>query len=336
MTPTPALPTVEILDTAVEILATHDVENDHVDPPMKLLKSLQISRLRRLSGPLKNVAMALQPAYCGATETGPEEIEMNTKPMKFRDSLSLAALALAILVLLPLVAVLAFVMRAGLFAGALGALLVGLTLFAVSPRFREWFGFQMDPGLTYNGLRLDTGVALDAAHGWARFEGCEATVGADDLVQAVLGPVDEVELPLLGSRVRRGDPLFRLRRGERSVAVTSPITGTVVHANRELSDSPQLINDDPFAEGWAVRLGCDDPKVDRGVLLRGREARRWFRGEVDRLLGDLSAGADGLAPAPALPDGGELVEGLHSHIDDEAWARICAGYFAPAAARSLS
>ena len=263
---------------------------------------------------------------------------MNTKPMKFRESLSLAAMGIAILVLLPLVAVLAFVMRAGLFAGALLMVLIGMVTFAVSPRFREWFGFQVEPGLTYNGLRLDTGVALDAGHGWARFDGGEATVGADDLVQAVLGPVDEVELPYLGARVRRGEPLFRLRRGERSVVVASPITGTVVHANPELADSPRLVNEEPFAQGWAVRLGCDDAKLDRGVLLRGGPARGWFRGEVDRLLGDLlgAPGDTALAAVPVLPDGGELVEGLHRYIDDDAWERICAGFFAPDGRRSES
>ena len=253
---------------------------------------------------------------------------MNTKPMKIRESVSMAALGLSIAILLPLVAVAAFVLRAGLFAGALLAVVAGMATFAVSPRFREWLGFQVEPGLTYNGLRLDTGVALGAGHAWARFDGGEATVGADDLMQAVLGPVEQVELPGLGTRVRRGEPLFRLRHGDRSVAVASPIAGTVVHANPELADSPGLVNDAPFAGGWAVRLGSDDPRRDRQELLRGGKARAWFRGEVDRLLADLLPGSAGTAPA--LPDGGELVEGLHRYIDDATWSRLQARFFTPA------
>jgi glycine cleavage system H protein len=258
---------------------------------------------------------------------------MSTKPMKIRESVSLAALGLSIVVLLPLVAVAAFVLRAGLFAGALLAVMAGMVTFAVSPRFREWLGFQVEPGLTYNGLRLDTGVALGDGHAWARFDGGEATVGADDLVGAVLGPVEQVDLPGLGTRVRRGEPLFRLRHGDRTVAVASPIAGTVVHANVELADSPHLVNEAPFDAGWAVRLGSDDPRLDREVLRHGAKARSWFRGEVDGLLADLlptHAGA-----VPALPDGGELVEGLHRYIDDATWSRLQARFFTPAE-RSLS
>jgi glycine cleavage system H protein len=250
---------------------------------------------------------------------------MSTKPMKIRDSVFLAGLCLSVVVLLPLLAVLAFVARAGLFAGALLAVLVGVVAYAISPRFREWLRFEVEPALTYNGLRLDTGVALDAHHGWARFDDGEATVGADDLLQAVLGPVERVDLPDLGTRVHRGEPLFRLRHGFREVAVASPVTGRVVHTNAELLDSPHLVNRHPFGEGWAVRLEGDDTRHDRQALLHGAKARGWFRGEVDRLLTDLlpdSAGA-----VPALPDGGELVADLHRSIDDATWSRLRTAFF---------
>lgn len=255
---------------------------------------------------------------------------MSIHPMKVREVVSVAALSLSVVVLLPLVAVLAFVLRAGLLAAAALAVTAGVVAFAFSPRFREWLRFLAEPGLTYNGLRLDTGVALDARHGWARFDDGEATVGADDLVQAVLGPVDRVELPARGLRVRRGEPLFRLRHGEREVAVASPVTGTVVHTNPELADSPHLVNDTPFGEGWAVRLGSDDARLDRRALLRGARARGWFRGEVDRLLAELGPAGT----APALPDGGELVAGLHRLIDDATWRRLDAAFFAADRPRS--
>lgn len=251
---------------------------------------------------------------------------MSTKPMGFRESVFLAGLCLSVVVLLPLLAVLAFVARAGLFAGALLAVLVGGVAYAVSRRFRDWLRFEVEPALTYNGLRLDTGVALDDHHAWARFDDGEAVVGADDLLQAVLGPVERVELPRPGTHVRRGEPLFRLRHGFREVAVASPVTGTVVHTNAKLLDSPHLVNRHPFGEGWAVRLESDEPRLDRRALLHGGLARGWFRGEVDRLLADLLPGP--AAAAPALPDGGELVPDLHRSIDDATWSRLRAAFFA--------
>lgn len=251
---------------------------------------------------------------------------MNAKPRKIRESVSVAALTLSVVVLLPLLAIAAFVLRAGLLGAAALAVLVGMAAYAVSPRFRDWLRFEAEPGLTYNGLRLDTGVGLDRHHAWARFDGGEATVGADDLVQAVLGPVDRVELPPLGKRVRHGDALFRLRHGGREVEVASPVAGTVVHTNPELHDTPELVNRTPFGEGWAVRVDVDDPRADRRRLRRGAEARGWFRAEVDRLLADLVPGTAGTAAA--LPDGGEIVAGLHRHVDDAAWRRLHAAFFA--------
>lgn len=252
---------------------------------------------------------------------------MSNKPMEVRELVSVAALSLSMVVLLPLVAVLAFVLRAGLLAGALLAVTLGVAAFAVSPRFRDWLRFQMEPGMTYNGLRLDTGVALDPRHAWARFDDGEATVGADDLVQAVLGPVDRVELPAAGTHVGRGEPLFRLRHGAREVAVASPVAGTVLHTNPELDESPDLVNRQPFGEGWAVRLAGDDPRADRRALFTGAAARGWFRGEVDRLLAALVPATP--EALPALPDGGELIE-LHRHVDDATWHRLHAAFFAAA------
>ena len=256
---------------------------------------------------------------------------MNARP-RIRESAWMAGVTLTVVVLLPLVAVLAFVLRAGLVAGAAAAVLLGMVAFAVSPRFRDWLRYETDPGLTYNGLRLDTGVALDDRHAWARFEGGEATVGADDLLQAVLGPVDRVELPPPRRRVRRGETLFRLHHGDREVAVPSPVTGRVAETNVELIDSPHLVNEAPFGAGWAVRVEGPALRRDRRALLSGGSARAWFRGEVDRLLAEL------LPPSaeavPALPDGGEIVAGLHHHVDDATWRRLHAAFFAAGGTRS--
>jgi len=226
---------------------------------------------------------------------------------------------------LPLAAVLAFTTRLVFFVG-LVAVAAGGVAFAVSPTFRDWLTGRAEGKVSYNGIRLATDVALDPAHAWARVEEGELVVGADDLVQTALGPIESVEVPPPGTRVRRNDPLFRLRHGDRTVEVRSPVTGSVARANPLLGDEPGLVNEAPFTRGWVVRLESEGEPArrQRRRLLRGRRAKDWMREEVDRLLALLVGSPAGV---PCLPDGGVLVDELHRHIDDVTWRQLEASFF---------
>jgi glycine cleavage system H lipoate-binding protein len=238
----------------------------------------------------------------------------------FRD----AGLILLVVVGVLLLAVLAIAMRPLLIVLALVALGVSLLLYRFRPGFREWFESSGEEQISYNGLHLATDVAVHPNHSWARVRGKEAVVGADDLVQSTLGPVQAVELPPIGSRVAQGDRLFRLRRGDRCVEVRSPLSGTIVAANDALREHPGLVNDDPFERGWAVRIKADRFQKDPAPLLRGSQARGWFRQEIDRLLSTVLGQA---ALQPALPDGGTFVAGLYREIDEDAWKKLTESFF---------
>ena len=248
---------------------------------------------------------------------------MERQKRRFSRGALAAAATMAVIVLFPLLAILAFAMRFVLVGGLIVAAFLGALAYALSPAFREWLGFQLDPGLTYSGLRLDTEVAMDSTHGWVRFGSGQATVGADDMVQQLLGPVEIVELPEPGRQISRGEPLFRLTHGDRDVAIPSPVSGKVVETNRLLAHSPRLVNEAPFDRGWIARIDCDDARNDRRLMVRGARARQWFRREVDRLLTTLEPGVE----APVLPDGGHLVWDLHRQIDDETWKRVRDDFF---------
>ena len=221
-------------------------------------------------------------------------------------------------------ATLAIAMRPLLIVAAVVALVVSLLLYRFRPGFREWFESSGEQQISYNGLHLATDIAVHPNHSWARVSGKEAAVGVDDLVQSTLGPVEAVELPPIGSRVEQGDRLFRLRRGDRCVEVRAPMSGTIVAANDALREHPGLVNDDPFERGWAVRIKADKLREDAARLLRGNQARSWFRHEIDRLLTTVLGHA---AIQPALPDGGTFVDGLYREIDDDAWRKLTETFF---------
>jgi glycine cleavage system H protein len=242
-----------------------------------------------------------------------------------RDELLFVTILVLLVLALPLAAALAFATRLAFLAG-LVAVAVGAIVFAVSPVFRSWFTGWAEGKVSFSGIRLAHDVALAESHGWTRVEGGELVVGADDLVQTALGPVDKIDLPPPGTRIRRGEPLFRLHRGDRTVAIRSPVTGTVSGANPRLANDPSLINEAPFTAGWAVRLEAEgeSPRRQRRSLLQGRQAKAWMRDEVDRLLAVLVGTPGGV---PCLPDGGVLVDEVYRHIDDDTWRRVNASFF---------
>lgn len=241
-----------------------------------------------------------------------------------REALRIAAILMVAAVVLPLLAVVAVFLRGALAAALAAALVGGGILFAASPRFRGWLDDRTRLEVSYKGLRLSTDVGLHPSHGWVRSEAGGLVVGADDLAQAALGPVERVELPPVGRRVERGEPLASLLRGGRSLALRAPVSGTVAGANAALRERPGLVNEAPFTRGWLVRLRGDEPRGERRRLVRGRRARTWFREEVDRLV----ALVQGRETAPTLPDGGTLLAAeLHRHIDDGAWKALTETFF---------
>jgi glycine cleavage system H protein len=239
------------------------------------------------------------------------------------DWLRVGGYAALAVVALPAIAAIAFVMRGLLLAAALMALVAGLSAYALSPALRAWFGLQMPDQISYNGLRLATDVAVHPLHGWARIEGTDTTVGGDDLIQATLGPVEDIEMPPVGARLREGSPLLRLYRDGRHLDVRSPVTGIVLATNRTLKWDPHQVNRDPYGAGWLVRMRGEDLRRERKRLLRGDEARQWFRREVDRLVSRLGTEE----AVPTLPDGGILVDELHRFIDRAHWNHLVEEFF---------
>jgi glycine cleavage system H protein len=103
-------------------------------------------------------------------------------------------------------------------------------------------------------------------HEWVRVEGGVATVGITDYAAHELGDVVFVELPEVGRTVSQSGPIGVIESVKAVSDLFAPLTGDVLETNSELSGTPELINSDPFGQGWMLRIQIADPSQVDGLL----------------------------------------------------------------------
>lgn len=96
-------------------------------------------------------------------------------------------------------------------------------------------------------------------HEWVRVKGNEATVGITEHAQNQLGDVVYVELPKVGDKFEASEPFGSVESVKAVSEVYMPVSGSVVEVNENLNDSPEQVNEDPYGEGWMIRIKIDNP-----------------------------------------------------------------------------
>ena len=105
-----------------------------------------------------------------------------------------------------------------------------------------------------------------AEHDWARVDGGQATLGITWYAQDALGEVVFFEPPAAGVEVRKDAPYAEVESVKAVSEVVAPLSGEIVEVNATLADTPQLINEDPYGEGWLVKVRLSDPSESDGLM----------------------------------------------------------------------
>ena len=103
-------------------------------------------------------------------------------------------------------------------------------------------------------------------HEWAKLEGSLIRVGITDFAQESLGDIVYVDLPAVGSAVTAGQPMGEVESTKSVSDLYAPISGTVQERNGSLEDTPELINQEPYGQGWMVIIEPQRPE-DLDALL---------------------------------------------------------------------
>jgi glycine cleavage system H protein len=104
------------------------------------------------------------------------------------------------------------------------------------------------------------------SHEWARREDRTVRIGISDFAQDELGDVVFVELPAEGDAVTAGEDFGVIESIKAVSDLYAPVSGTVVAVNDDLVDAPELVNEDPYGDGWMVDVEIDDESELDGLL----------------------------------------------------------------------
>jgi glycine cleavage system H protein len=109
------------------------------------------------------------------------------------------------------------------------------------------------------------GLKYTKDHEWAKIEGAVATVGVTDHAQRELGDIVFVELPKVGASVQSGKSFGTIEAVKTVAELYAPVTGTITEVNTALSADAGVINQDPYGNGWIIKVKLDKA-TDEGLM----------------------------------------------------------------------
>jgi len=118
-------------------------------------------------------------------------------------------------------------------------------------------------------------------HTWVRVEGKRATVGITDYAQQQLGDIVYIDLPEADTEIDADSELSEIESTKATAPVVSPVSGAVAEVNEDLADSPEIVNEDPYGNGWLVVLDMSDPS-ELNDLMSKAEYEKFLKDEESK------------------------------------------------------
>ncbi len=122
-------------------------------------------------------------------------------------------------------------------------------------------------------MNFPENIRYTSEHEWIRVEGNEAYVGITDYAQSELGEIVFVDVPTVGETVAQGEVFGSIEAVKTVSDLNMPVTGEVLEINEALDGQPELVNNDPYGEGWIIRVTVKDAsELDKLMDAKAYEA----------------------------------------------------------------
>ena len=172
-------------------------------------------------------------------------------------------------------------------------------------------------------FRVPEGYDFHQGHTWMKADHTSPNrerlvkVGLDDFAQKLIGKVEAIDLPAVGSRLAQGEKGWSLMVDSVAIPMLSPVDGEVVAVNQEVLRSPGILSRDPYGAGWLLEVNSDRIAADSRNLLSGKVARAWMETSLENLHPTRHEGL-----GPVLQDGGIPLEGIAQVLGGDQWAEL--------------
>ena len=111
---------------------------------------------------------------------------------------------------------------------------------------------------TIEGYEFPDDLFFTKDHIWVKAEGNQVTIGLSDFGQGIAGDILFIEMPNIGRKITKDEAFMSMESGKWVGRVKAPISGTVAEANEELEWETNLVNSDPYGEGWLAKITASD------------------------------------------------------------------------------
>jgi glycine cleavage system H protein len=175
------------------------------------------------------------------------------------------------------------------------------------------FGFQVPTSDYY----------LHRGHAWAVLEDNGMVRGGmDDFSQKVLGPADEIKVPAVGMLYYQDHICMALIKQGQKASCLAPVDGAIAEVNPKVREKPSLIHDDPYGEGWLLKIMPTNLQRNLANLSYGKDNADWFHQESHRLINLMETEV-----GVTVPDGGTFIDDIYRNYPQLGWRRLMQEFF---------
>jgi glycine cleavage system H protein len=172
-------------------------------------------------------------------------------------------------------------------------------------------------------LSIPQGIFYSKNHVWAFLEKSgNAKIGLDDFLLKIIGDVRIVCLKQPGEKVNQGDVVAEVFQNGKQLRIISPISGEIINSNPDLLETPTMVQEDPYGNGYIYEIKPSNWKGDIQNFHLADEASQWMGDEMLRFKDFMAESVNQNSSDPVMvvyQDGGELRQQILSELDAHVW-----------------
>lgn len=173
------------------------------------------------------------------------------------------------------------------------------------------------------------GVFISEGHCWVGLnEDGTVKVGLDDFAKKMIGPIDDIEYPNVGRKIKKGEPLFTIKKGVRTIPLISPISGKIVKVNTTLMNSLDVLEITSYNKNWICMIDTDNIDAEVKDLKIGKAAMAFFQDEIKDCHSQFKSLADQRKKEQKMAGDNGLFFGKIEKLTDTEWNKIIKQFFA--------